>query len=253
MTAEELSKKYNIGLSTITTRFANAQKSIKKKYNVDIIKVGRGAKADYVEKNINDDDDKRAITIFEEVKEDLFISNESLQLINWNFLVFLAITITPMRVFRGSYEDFLRYVEVKSSASNLMSLKAALRYLQSRELINYTIDKTNSDYFVANFYRKVEEDMKLNLEMVKKCKQIAQDNNKQDWVPLLKTWIGYQIMEENQPFTMKELEACTGLSEKKIRDSRKLLEKENLFKTNREYAAYNVCIGSNVTMNGIYN
>ena len=70
-------------------------------------------------------------------------------MMNWDFHVFLGIITTPMFVFRGSYEDFLRYLEVKVNADNIKELKVALEHLVARDFIHYTIDKTNDNYFIA--------------------------------------------------------------------------------------------------------
>ena len=92
--------------------------------------------------------------------------------------MFLTIVATPMLVFRGSYEDFLNYILLKSTSNNLKDLKQALQELSDREYISYTIDKTDNNYFVAALYRKREEQMYIGIEMVKICKQIADAANK---------------------------------------------------------------------------
>ena len=52
-----------------------------------------------------------------------------------------------MLVFRGSYEDFLNYIQLKVSKENLDDLKETLQELTDREYISYTIDKTDNNYF----------------------------------------------------------------------------------------------------------
>lgn len=59
-------------------------------------------------------------------------------------------------------------------------------------------------------------------------------------------------MYDKQPFTVKQLCDVTGLSAYQIRESKKILEKDNLFITSRAYAYYDCCLGSNVDLNGIY-
>lgn len=83
-----------------------------------------------------------------------------------------------MLVFRGSYEDFLNYIQLKISEENLRDLKSTLEELMEREYISYTIDKTDNNYFVAALYRKREEQMHIGIGMVKTCKQIADAANK---------------------------------------------------------------------------
>jgi len=54
------------------------------------------------------------------------ISSEQLSMVNWDFHVFLGIITTPMLVFRGSYEDFLRYTSIPVNNNNIWELKMAL-------------------------------------------------------------------------------------------------------------------------------
>ena len=57
--------------------------------------------------------------------------------------------------------------------------KASLLELQSRNFIIYHIDDTDENYFVASLYRKVEQEMQVGITMIKRCKMIAEANNKQ--------------------------------------------------------------------------
>lgn len=251
MTAQEVCDKYNISESSLKKNFLRTQKSIYKKYGVRIIKEGRGSATVYEE----EENDCRALTLYQETKNEIFINDDSIKLVNFDFLVFLAIITTPMMVFRGSYEEFLSYVEIKPTKQNILSLKIALQELKDRDLISYTIDKTDNDWFIAALYRKVEKEYHIGIAMIKTCKRLAQENNKREWIPLLKTWLGMQIIYDNkdQPFTMSKLCYMTGLSESQIRNSKKILEKEEIFRTNRAYIAFNRCIGSKVELNAFYN
>ena len=83
-----------------------------------------------------------------------------------------------MLVFRGSYEDFLDYIQLKITPENIEELKLTLQELMDREYISYTIDKTDNNYFVAALYRKREEQMHIGISMIKTCKQIADAANK---------------------------------------------------------------------------
>ena len=78
-----------------------------------------------------------------------------------------------MLVFRGSYEDFLDYVQISATEENLAELRNTLQELMDMEYISYTIDKTDNNYFVAALYRKREEQMHIGIGMVKTCKEIA--------------------------------------------------------------------------------
>ena len=251
MTLEEVIKRFNISESSLKGAFPRTQKSIYKKWGVHLIKKGRGKSATYEIEEENND--CRALTLYNEIKDDIAFDEESIHLMTWPFLVFLTIVATPMLVFRGSYEDFLRYVQLKVSKENIKDLKETLQELNNNEYISYTIDKTDDNYFVAALYRQREEQMHIGIGMVKICKQIADAANKRSWVPILKTWIGMQMMAEKKLFKREDLVTATGLSIYQITESKKLLEENDIFKTTQVYLDYQTCVGSTVELNGFFN
>ena len=249
MTLREICDKLDLSESSVKTNFTRTQKILLKK-NIKLIKNGRGAAATYEIEYLNDN---RAMTIYEELKEDIILSNESMEFPNWEFLVFLAIVTTPMIVFRGSYKEFLQYVQMKDSENNLKNLKEALEGLASRDIIVYMIDKTDEDYFIATIYRKIEEDMKIGIDMVKECKRLQEKYHKQSFIPLLKTWLGVQILIENQPFVIKDIVIITGLSEYAVKESHKILKESEIYKASKAFKTINCCVGVNAELNGFYN
>lgn len=249
MTLREICDKLDLSESSVKTNFTRTQKILLKK-NIKLIKNGRGAAATYEIEYLNDN---RAMTIYEELKEDIILSNESMEFPNWEFLVFLAIVTTPMIVFRGSYKEFLQYVQMKDSENNLKNLKEALEGLASRDIIVYMIDKTDEDYFIATIYRKIEEDMKIGIDMVKECKRLQEKYHKQSFIPLLKTWLGVQILIENQPFVIKDIVNITGLSEYAVKESHKILKESEIYKASKAFKTINCCVGVNAELNGFYN
>lgn len=256
MTLKELSERFEISETSILNVFPRVQKSMLKKHGLHLTKKGRGANAQYfIEEEEEEEipDDCRALTMYEEIKDDIIISDDSLKLMNVNFLVFLAIVTTPMLVFRGSFEEFLIYVGAKPTKKNILALKGALNELEEEGYISYTLDKTDLNYFVAALYRKVEEKMHIGINMIRTCKKIAVENNKRSWVPLLKTWLGIQMMAQKESFRIETLESITGLSAYQVRESRKLLERNEIYRMSRVYQGYNTCLGSKVELNGIYN
>jgi len=170
---------------------------------------------------------------------------------NWDFIIFLAIVITPMGVFRGSFTDFLKYVEINVTETNIEALKDALLDLQERNLIDYKVDKTDNDYFTANIYRKVEIDMKIGIGMVKDCKRIQEKYHKRSWIPILKVWLSINMFVEDgrQPYTVSDIKAMTGLSDYQVRESVKLLKNSQVFKTSKAYASYAKCLGTVADLN----
>ncbi len=249
MTLEEVCKKYGVAESSMTSAFPRTQKAIMKKYNVRIIKNGRGKTATYEEEVLCDN---RALTMYEETKDEMIIDNVSFNLVNLDFCCFIAIIMTPMLVFRGSFSDFCKYMEIKDTKENIQAVKGALASLEERGFISYNLDRTDKTYFVAALYRKVEEEMKIGIDMIRTCKEIADKHNKRSWVPLLKTWLGIQLASDEQPFTVERLQEITGLSAYQIKESKRLLEQNDLFKTSRAYIAYNKCVGSKVELNAFY-
>ena len=250
MTLQEVCEKYKVAESSLTNAFPRTQKSILKKHGVRIDKIGRGKSATYTETPLHDN---RALTMYEETKNDIMIDKMFFQLMSLDFCCFIAIIMTPMFVFRGSFSDFCKYMEIKDTKENILSIKGALASLEERGYISYELDRTDRTYFVAALYRKVEEEMKIGIDMVKTCKQIADKYGKRSWVPLLKTWLGIQLVSNEGVFTIGTLEKVTGLSRYQIIESKKLLEHNNLFKTSRAYATFNQCIGSKVDLNAFYN
>lgn len=252
MTRKELCEKYDISESTLKANFSRVQKIFLERYKLILTKTGRGENTDY-QVAFTIDTDGRALTMKKEEKREVMIAKQEFSnLLDFNFMVFLGICMTPMTTFYGSYVDFLNYVEAKRTQDNITNLQQALEDLQERKFIRYEIDETNKDYFWAGLYYQTRKEMSISMDMVERCQRLAKNNNKKSWIPLLKTWIGIQYMYDKQPFTVAELSKVTGLSAYQIRESKKLLEKDNLFVTSKAYVAYDRCIGSNVELNGIY-
>jgi hypothetical protein len=56
MTLQEFCKKYDYQESTVIKTFPQVQSTILKRYGIQVIKVGRGKKAQYIEKEMSDED-----------------------------------------------------------------------------------------------------------------------------------------------------------------------------------------------------
>ena len=88
--------------------------------------------------------------------------------------------------------------------------------------------------------------------MLKKCHQIVKKYNKKNMkvVQLLKVWQAYRIneYEGNNVITNRDLQQYIDLSEKQIRDIKKLLQKENIIKTQR-IGSYDKMIGTEFSLN----
>ena len=250
MTRKELCDKYDVPEQSLKNNFGRVKASLLRRYNIILTKTGRGDNVDY---QVEFGGDKRALTMMKEQKREVMINEKSFStLLDFNFMVFLAICTTPMGTFYGSYDDFLDYVEVKRSKYNITNLKNALSALAAAHYIRYEEDETNPEYFNAYLFYETRQNMAISLDMAERCQKLADKYKKRSWIPLLKTWIGVQYMYDKQPFTMQELCDITGLSEYQLRESKKILEKDELFVTSKAYVSYDRCIGSNVELNGIY-
>ena len=255
MTAQEVCEKYGIAETTLSQKWSRTQENILKKHGVLIHKIGRGKSAKYEEEIVREVDTTRAEFMHEEPKKEVVIDSMFNSLCDWEFMTILAIVTTPMSVFRGSYKDFLRYVQLIDSKENVIKLKGVLSDLSDRGILLYAKDTSTDDgYFVASLYKKAENDMHVGISMIKKCKELADKNNlkKDGWSKLLKTWLGIQIMYKRQPYTMKELSSVTGMSEYSLRKYSKILEQDYIFFTSKAYKDYYTCLGKNVSLNGIY-
>ena len=62
-----------------------------------------------------------------------------------------------------------------------------------------------------------------------------------------------QMMAERKLFKMEDLAEVTGLSPYQVRENKKLLENNEIFKTTQVYLDYQTCVGTTVELNGFYN
>lgn len=250
MTAQQLSEKYGYSLHSIENKWSNTQRLILQKYGVEIKKIGRGKKASYIEELVSD---MRAMTIFNEDKE-IILNSDSMSLDNFQFLAFLAIITTPLLVFRGSYEEFLNYMGARNSKENISKLKFSLEDLKNKDFIIYTTDKTDENYFIAGLYKEVEREMSVGIFAVRKCKQLADQYHKREWIPIFKVWAVMQLYDGgDELFTNDLLVEKTGLTKSMIIDCKKILNDSDIAKISAVRVDKQKCIGSIVELSGFYN
>ena len=241
---KQVCQKYNYSESRVLKNFSEVSKAIKKKYGVDIIKV-------IIEDEIFYEiiGQERALTIYNE-EHSIFIQEDSLSLQGFQFFIFLAIVMMPQGVFRGSQKDFLRYMGLKISLKNIQNLKKAILVLVQKDYIVFNQDR---DYIILYVKRKVEKKLWIDINMIRQCRRIVEENHKQICkVPqLIQVWSAIRICQRNQPFTYKDVSKITGLSKKQIMDVKKLLQKSNVFKVDRAGSRYK-CLGMNVDLNAFF-
>ena len=248
MTLQELCAKYGYAESTVKNKFPTVRDKILKDKGVLIVKSGRGANADYTEEFKSD---CRAVTMYQEPPHDIFMTSD-LSLMNWEFHIFLAVVTTPMCTFRGTTEQLMGYMGVPLTPSNIDHCTTALCNLVNRNLLGFWVDPTDNRYFSLMIYRSVELEMRISYNMITTCQELAEAAGKRSWVPLLKTWLGVQMLEKNQPYTVAQLQELTGLSPYQIRESNKILQDNEIYRTSKAYLDFNRCLGSNVELNGFY-
>jgi hypothetical protein len=78
MTLEEVSKRFGVSTTSLMGAFPRTQKSILKKWGVHLIKKGRGSSAIYEVEE--DKTDCRAMTLYNEIKDDIAFDEESIHL-----------------------------------------------------------------------------------------------------------------------------------------------------------------------------
>lgn len=84
--------------------------------------------------------DERALTMFDEVKNELYIPLESLKIENFVFYVLVGIAATPQGVFRGTRKEFLKYMGVAANQKNEELLNKALSLWADLNVIVFNID-----------------------------------------------------------------------------------------------------------------
>lgn len=235
MTIEEVSDKYGVSITTLRTQFSRAQKSIFKKFNVQIIKQGRGQNATYTELIYPEEVSVRAASLFEE-SENFPIHADSLKLGMDHFLIFFAIAATPTRSFQGSFEEFCNYVQIGATKDRIDKLKGALSDLEEYGLINYILDKDYKNYFAVHLWQKTVFDYQVQIEWIKTCKVIADKENKREWLPLVKTYLAYEVLHDRMPLKESELAEYTNQSQSQISKMKAILQKYNMIDNKINYA-----------------
>lgn len=226
MTVEQVSERYGYSITSIQKNFPRTAAAIEKKYGVTLIKCKKKGKTYY------QIDDHRAETMYDQSKKLINVEKKTLKLVDYQFFSFLGILMTPQGVFRGTRKDFLKYVGIPVNKKNLSMLDEVLKDLFERKYIMFDIDE---DYIIVYVKRKVEKELQVGLNMLKHCRDIAKKYHKDNVkiAQLAKVWLAMQMCLENPPFTYKDISALTGLSIYQIKDIKKMLVKDEVFKLSR--------------------
>lgn len=254
MTAEELADAYGLSVSSIQSNFPRTQKTIFKHTGDIIEKEGRGKNARYIIKDMSRDDPKRAVTIFQSQENNALPMESAVGLMDINFFTFVCIVGSPQSVFRGSYYDLLKYMDIEPTPEDAGVIRQVLRKLADENLIMFIEDDSapNDPYFMAGIRRKAEKEMNLEIDILVRLQEIARAQKRKSWVPLMKTYIAVRML--NQPCTVRRIAELTGLSDYKVRDCLVTLEENNVLIRDLAYVTdelggFRYCIGQNVLLN----
>lgn len=247
MTAQQVAERFGYSLASVQTKFKRTQQSIKKKFGVEVIKC-QGLQGTYYMIS-----DERALTMFDEVKNELYIPLESLKIENFILYVLIGIAATPQGTFRGTRKEFLKYMGVAASQKNEELFDKALILLMNLNIIIFDIDE---DIITAHMKKAFENITVIPNQMLKQCQRIIQENHKQNIkiVQLVKIWQAHRLCEKNQPFTLDDIQHYIDLSKDQIKDGRKLLQQSDIFKLSAAMlqGQINHRVGTNIQLNGIY-
>jgi len=251
MTLEELCAKYNVSQSSVLTKFKRTQESILKRYGVNIVKMGRGSSAEYLESL---DANTRAMTLYEEQENTLFyVDEEIIGLELWEFMILIALLAKPELVFRGTYKMLVEYLGKGATSANMGAAALAVENLKNRGHILFAED--TDGYFIIGLRRQAEKKIvDLQLDVIKKSHQIAELNHKRDWVPLTKVIAAAIYFKNAEPYTVDDIKRLTGLNEASIKESKKLLKDNNVVIYHKEAIRdgdFVYCMGSTADINGI--
>jgi len=150
-----------------------------------------------------------------------------------------------MRVYKGNAEALLKYLQIKVTQENINKVYSALDELQKKQLIYYTHDPSNPQYFMVGTLSEADRKLIIGIPLILTCQRIAEKNNKRNWIALMKTWLAIQYLYDTneQPFTVDKIASMTELSKYQIREATKLLKSEQIFAMNKAYIAFDLCIG----------
>lgn len=247
MTAAQIAELFGYSENSLKKNFTRTAASIKRKYEVDVVKCKKGNETFY---QIFEEDKGRALTIYDEV-DDIPITLESLSYKEYQFYVFLAIAASQFGVYRGRKEDLLRYIGIKVNKKNIEKLDQVLNKLVEKGCVDFVID---GEFIIVYLKGGLENNYSVSIQMLRESQKIANENHKNfNKIPqLIKVWEAIRICYEKQPFTYADLAKITGLSYKQIRDVKRLLESNDAFKTSRA-GSYFLCSGMEVDLNVFIN
>lgn len=247
MTIEQVSKMYGYSEKSIKTNFKRTAAAIEKKYGVQLIKCESIHGIHY------EISSPRALTMYQEMKDQLYIPIESIKMDDLACLVLIGVAATPQGIFRGTPKQFLDYIGLSHNKRNIQLLIQVLDKF-AIQAGSPLICQKDQDVIIIYIERLFEKEQILTINMLRECQKIAKKYNKQAMkvVQLLKVWQAYRINQQNgvNPLTDKNLKEYINLSQKQIADVRKLLQGEGIINIKRIGTPVR-CYGSEFSINAL--
>ena len=248
MTLEQLCTTYGYSEKSIKSNFRRTAQSFKRKYGLDLIKC-TSYKGVYYQIS-----SPRALTMYEEIKNEVYIPIESIKMDDLACFVLVGVAATPQGVFRGTRKDFLDYIGLSHSKKNVELLDQVLNRITNVQQWPL-IYQEDGDFIIIYIQREFEKQRIINIKMLRECQEMARKYNKQSMkiIQLFKVWQAYRINEQKgiKPLTDKILQQYIDLSQKQISDIRKILEAEDLINTIRVGTAKR-CYGHDYSTSAYY-
>lgn len=94
-------------------------------------------------------------------------------------MILVALLAKPELVFRGTYKMLVEYLGKGATSANLGAAQLGVENLKNRGHIIFVED--SDGYFIMGLRRQAEKEIvDLQLDVVKKCYEIAEFNHKRD-------------------------------------------------------------------------
>jgi len=252
----ELQKKYEIFQGTNENSFKNNfkrnQEKFFKNYGLHLVKKGRGKDVIYY---IEEEEYFYTNKAFEndfDGEECRSLITNNLVLTNAELYCLLVVLFAPMGVFRGTYDTFITYAELKNEQLDI--IKQAIAALVSKGYMEMNIDTSTSEgYFTLISKRYIERDcLSVPLEKIRKIIAIAKAYKKRSWIPVFKVWAAITTLD-GEVTTAAQISEMTGLTERQVGTYQEILKDSNAILKTKVYinkGKSNIkCIGTEKTVN----
>lgn len=255
MNSNDVCKLLKISESTLKTKFKRTQENAEKE-GYTLTKVGRGKTAMY--KVVIQNDFDKAETMFKENREEVKVEQSWLGMSQIEFNLLLMLLVCPMKVYRGTYTEMSKYLEMSQRTSTFNTIKEGLEGLHKKEFV---ILGTDEDVVIIALKRKVEREyLNFNSELMKVSKEIAASKGIRSWISVMKVWLAVRVAvaENVERVTSDRLQELTGLSAKTIAKSLEGLAERDVLKSKKIIVVNNNanfvrCLGKKIELSGFYN